>query len=374
MALEAAVYQQDLFGHNNGTNKDLYPLLLESWSDSNDNFFPYLKLQDHNNHENSYSTINDFDPTNYFLDSQLVELDWHSYYYHHGINHESIISPSPLCTVNDLPSLNNYDHDCWGLISSSANHQPKAANESDGVPTEMVVRPKQRRRARAKKNKEEIENQRMTHIAVERNRRKQMNEYLNELRSLMPESYVQRGDQASIVGAAINFVKELEHNLQSLSAKKQMKENVNTDGSSSSSSLPFREFFSFPQFSSIGDNNNEDHTSSGSSISQQQQLANAGGVQGGWLGADVEVTMVESHAHLKIRLRRPPKQLSKLVSGLHSSRLSILHLNVTTADDGVVLYSFSLKVEDGSKLSSVDDIARAVYLLLGRIQEETNSI
>lgn len=48
------------------------------------------------------------------------------------------------------------------------------------------------RRTRAKKNKEEISNQRMTHIAVERNRRRQMNEYLSVLRSLMPESYVQR--------------------------------------------------------------------------------------------------------------------------------------------------------------------------------------
>ncbi|KAG9140211.1 hypothetical protein Leryth_014658 [Lithospermum erythrorhizon] len=44
---------------------------------------------------------------------------------------------------------------------------------------------------------EEVESQRMIHIAVERNRRKQMNEHLNVLKSLMPRSYVQRGDQAS---------------------------------------------------------------------------------------------------------------------------------------------------------------------------------
>ena len=49
-----------------------------------------------------------------------------------------------------------------------------------------------RRRARRVKNREEVENQRMTHIAVERNRRKQMNEYLAVLRSIMPSSYVQR--------------------------------------------------------------------------------------------------------------------------------------------------------------------------------------
>ena len=55
----------------------------------------------------------------------------------------------------------------------------------------LNTRPK-RRRAKSRKNKEEIENQRMTHIAVERNRRKQMNEYLSVLRSLMPDSYIQR--------------------------------------------------------------------------------------------------------------------------------------------------------------------------------------
>lgn len=47
-----------------------------------------------------------------------------------------------------------------------------------------------RSRRTTKKNLEEIENQRMAHIAVERNRRKQMNDYLAVLRSLMPEYYV----------------------------------------------------------------------------------------------------------------------------------------------------------------------------------------
>uniref|UniRef100_A0A453PRA9 BHLH domain-containing protein n=1 Tax=Aegilops tauschii subsp. strangulata TaxID=200361 RepID=A0A453PRA9_AEGTS len=51
---------------------------------------------------------------------------------------------------------------------------------------------RKRRRARSVKNIEEAESQRMTHIAVERNRRKQMNEYLGVLRSLMPASYVHR--------------------------------------------------------------------------------------------------------------------------------------------------------------------------------------
>lgn len=49
-----------------------------------------------------------------------------------------------------------------------------------------------RKRPRSVKTTEEVESQRMTHIAVERNRRKQMNEHLRVLRSLMPGSYVQR--------------------------------------------------------------------------------------------------------------------------------------------------------------------------------------
>jgi len=49
-----------------------------------------------------------------------------------------------------------------------------------------------RKRPRSIKTSEDVESQRMTHIAVERNRRKQMNEHLRVLRSLMPGSYVQR--------------------------------------------------------------------------------------------------------------------------------------------------------------------------------------
>ena len=51
---------------------------------------------------------------------------------------------------------------------------------------------RRKRRRRISKNKEEVEQQRMTHIAVERNRRKQMNDYLAVIRSLMPPSYSQR--------------------------------------------------------------------------------------------------------------------------------------------------------------------------------------
>lgn len=70
------------------------------------------------------------------------------------------------------------------------NGGPVGVGEGKGV---------KRKRGRSIKSIEEVESQRMTHIAVERNRRKQMNEHLRVLRSLMPTSYVQRvGNHASI--------------------------------------------------------------------------------------------------------------------------------------------------------------------------------
>ena len=104
----------------------------------------------------------------------------------------------------------NYPYGDWNSSSSSMlpphlseQHDPYPSNNNPSSETDLSntqnmdsststpCRPK-RRRAKSRKNKEQIENQRMTHIAVERNRRKQMNEYLSVLRSLMPDSYVQR--------------------------------------------------------------------------------------------------------------------------------------------------------------------------------------
>ncbi|KAL8210895.1 hypothetical protein R6Q57_005332 [Mikania cordata] len=67
------------------------------------------------------------------------------------------------------------------------------------------------------------EQPKVSHITVERNRRKQMNEHLTVLRSLMPCFYVKRGDQASIIGGVVNYITELQQVLQSLEAKKQRK-------------------------------------------------------------------------------------------------------------------------------------------------------
>lgn len=88
------------------------------------------------------------------------------------------------------------------------NEQKPMANCDISFHGDMGNNQVTRRRTRAKKNKEEISNQRMTHIAVERNRRRQMNEYLSVLRSLMPESYVQR---VSLINFYICILNSIQH-------------------------------------------------------------------------------------------------------------------------------------------------------------------
>ncbi|KAL1568080.1 transcription factor bHLH96-like [Salvia divinorum] len=192
---------------------------------------------------------------------------------------------------------------------------------------------RKRRRSKPSMNKEELETKRMTHIAVERNRRRQMNDYLAVLRSLMPPSYAQRGDQASIVGGAINFVKELEHLVQLFTFPE-----LYTRSSSINSCIP-------------------------ASIAAERRSSIA----------DIEVTMMEGHASIKILAKKNPKQLLKIVSGFQSFSLNILHLSITTVDQSV-LYSFSVKVEDECQLSSVNEIATAVEEIVGRIQQESTSL
>ncbi|CAK9136621.1 unnamed protein product [Ilex paraguariensis] len=296
MALEDVVFQRDLFNYG---NEDMYNFLGGDWS------YECGVMEKEETENNRYANWNISSP------SMVPHLEqW-------GPN--SSLGPDIENTI--------YPEDFQELDTS----------------TTMSDRPR-RRRSKSKKKQEDIENQRMTHIAVERNRRKLMNEYLSELRTLMPDSYVLKSDQASIIGGAINYVKELEQQLQFLGGHKHI--NQKTDAGSSS---PFAEFFNFPQYSTSLTNTASDENHS--SI------------------ADIEVTMVENHASLKISTKRRPKQLLKMVSSLQSLRLTILHLNVTTVDQ-IVIYSLNVKVEDDCKLTSVDKISTAAYQTLNKIREE----
>ncbi|KAK0599445.1 hypothetical protein LWI29_005363 [Acer saccharum] len=357
MALEAVVYQQDFLNYN---GKELYNLLGGNWGF--DNQFGLEKVEEEDHH---------------FLENQT---DQDGHHHHHLLHHNGDSDDHQYWSTG-----HHHDHLSSSQVPNSMVVPPDAThfNNYSDLPTTTatattVSRPK-RRRSKSRKNKEEIENQRMTHIAVERNRRKQMNDYLAVLRSLMPESYVQR---------SLNIVCNY---LELIKRKKEKFEN------GLESSPPFDEFFTFPQYSTTSSISSSTATSSSSSSSSssangcdRNSAAAAAAMtesaatssspatdhhhqslllQTQSAVADIEVTMVESHANLKIRSKRRSKQLLKLVSELHNLRLTILHLNVTTVDE-TVLYSLSVKVEEDCNLTSVDDIATAVYQLLCRIQED----
>ncbi|KAK4798113.1 hypothetical protein SAY86_030439 [Trapa natans] len=237
-------------------------------------------------------------------------------------------------------------------LDGGFNNSSTSSENFWGCP--VAAERRKRRRPRVVKNKEEVESQRMTHIVVERNRRKQMNEYLSMLRSMMPPSYVHRGDQASIIGGAVNFVKELEQLLQSLKAVSQRGPRAVPDNLSSS---PFADFFTFPQYST-----DPTHPTRYGGLSADPMAA--GRVAA---AADVEVNMVDAHANVKVLSRRKPQQLLKMVVGLQSLGLTILHLNVTSVHD-TALFSFSIKVEDECQLTSVNEMATEVYEMINKLQ------
>ncbi|KAL2893131.1 Transcription factor bHLH96 [Bienertia sinuspersici] len=357
MALEAVVFSQDpLITNNNCFNDNSFNMNYDYFS----NYYP-SKLEDINcNSLKVPFNVGLFQPDNiYYSDNNNNGNSNTNSIYNFSNNNYTTTTSELLIPEND----NNNNVPQW-----SEYQQPQYVGPMYSSPEEHVYHSgeappsRRKRRRRSCKNKEEVEQQRMTHIAVERNRRKQMNDYLAVIRSLMPSSYVQRGDQASIVGGAINYVKELEQLLQSIEAQKQHHhdqqpppppssdgnhENNLLDGcTNSTTKIPppatpppaklFADFFSFPQYSTRCNNKTNSPTRSGVSCSS---TSNSVG------GAEIEVTMVESHANVKILAKKQPKQLLKLIAGFQGVRLNVLHLNVTTTVDSFVLYSLSLKVK-----------------------------
>ncbi|KAH0924175.1 hypothetical protein HID58_024193 [Brassica napus] len=253
------------------------------------------------------------------------------------------LSPTPLKSLLDLEPAPEND-----IIIIPKNTIPEMSQQepaSRQPPPASRGKKRRRRKPRVCKNEEEAENQRITHIA---------------------------GDQASIVGGAIDFIKELEHQLLSLEVQKLQKDKLSQTVTSSTSQdsncEPENPHLSLSQFFLHSyDPSQENRNGSTSSVKTAME--------------DLEVTLIETHANIRILSRRRgfqwtsvvattgPPQLSKLVAALQSLSLSVLHLSVTTLET-FAIYSISTKVEESCQLSSVDDIAGAVHHMLSIIEEE----
>ncbi|XP_022759624.1 transcription factor bHLH67-like [Durio zibethinus] len=288
------------------------------------------------------------------METQIQALELES-----CVTHEILDLHSPVKSETKDLTKNPHSSSYFEVVSSESNQdQPKSAtgdncirgNSGSSPQKNFTKSPpitrerRKRKRTKLAKNKEEVESQRMTHIAVERNRRRQMNDYLNSLRSLMPPSYIQKGDQASIIGGAIDFVKELEQLLQSLEAQKRMRrveERNNSNNSVSKSAMEISQ-----EESGIG--------SEDGNYGEEVKAESKSGA------AEIEVNVIHNHVNLKIHCSRSPGQLLQAIVTLESLRLTVLHLNITSSQASV-LYSFNLKMEDDCKLRSADEIAAAVH-------------
>ncbi|KAL5538205.1 hypothetical protein UlMin_024883 [Ulmus minor] len=216
---------------------------------------------------------------------------------------------------------------------------------------------------------------RVSHITVERNRRKQMNEHLTVLRSLMPCFYVKKGDQASIIGGVVDYINELQQVLQALEAKKQRK--IYTDvlsprlvSSPRPSPLSPRKPPLSPRLSLPISPRTPQPTSpykprtslnpgylsptlaspssSTSSVDNANELFFANSKSA---IADVEVKFSGSNLLLKTVSPRIPGQALKIMAALEQLSLEILHVNLSTVDE-TMLNSFTIKIGVECQLSA----------------------
>ncbi|MCL7025701.1 hypothetical protein MKW94_016380 [Papaver nudicaule] len=230
----------------------------------------------------------------------------------------------------------------------------------------------------------------ISHITVERNRRKQMNEHLSVLRSLMPCFYVKRGDQASIIGGVVDYIKEMQQVLQSLEAKRQRK--VYSEvlsprvvvSSPRPNSLPLSPRkppisprVSLPssprtpnqtspykprmqkQLTHLSTSPTSHETISSSTMDnilnvQEQLITNSKSST-----AKVEVKFSGPNVLLKTISPRIPGQATKIISTLEGLSLEILHVNINLVDSSTMLNSFTIKIGIECKLS-VEELAHEV--------------
>ncbi|GMH08025.1 hypothetical protein Nepgr_009865 [Nepenthes gracilis] len=241
------------------------------------------------------------------------------------------------------------------FAKSNGNNNVNCLKRTESSATTQVK--SKRKRPKTIKTGEEVESQRMAHIAVERNRRKQMNEQLRILRTLMPTSYVPRGDQASIVGGAIEFVRELEQLHGCLESQRRRRliygeglggkptedppslvlPSIQSSQPPFSPSLPIDVPASVDMFAGLGE---ETAAESKSCI------------------ADVEVKLLGYNALIKILSKRRPGQLITAIAALEDLQFTILHTTITSIEQ-TVLYTFTVQVGSERRFTA-EDIASSM--------------
>ncbi|KAJ9139792.1 hypothetical protein P3X46_030491 [Hevea brasiliensis] len=296
------------------------------------------------------------------------------------------VTEFPPVTPSDEVVVSSKKREERTRLVSQKSSSSSALLESE---TEIETSPKSKRQKTTAASSEEVVNpdgqQKMSHITVERNRRKQMNEHLSVLRSLMPCFYVKRGDQASIIGGVVDYINELQQVLQSLEAKKQRKVysevlsprlvssprpsplsprkpplsprlNLPISPRTPQPGSPYRPrlqqgYLSPTMVSSL----EPSPTSSSSSINDNinELVANSKSAI-----AAVEVKFSGPNVLLKTVSPRIPGQAVKIISALEDLSLEILQVSMNTVDE-TMLKSFTIKIGIECQLSA-EELAQQI--------------
>ncbi|WOH06692.1 hypothetical protein DCAR_0626120 [Daucus carota subsp. sativus] len=299
------------------------------------------------------------------------------------LSHESRLPPQ--CFDNQQPGTARTN-----LVPQNPSFSFDAVPSEDQIGTELeaVSTSHKSKKQKVAVTAEEDANidgqQKVSHITVERNRRKQMNDNLSVLRSLMPCFYVKRGDQASIVGGVVDYITELQQVLQSLEAKKQRKvysEVLSPRLVSSPRNLPIsprkppispRLIPSLPISPRTPTSPYKHHGNllqsaaynlsptimspiSSPSVNHHNAMAAANELVANSKSgvADVEVKFSGPNLLLKTVSARIPGQTLKIITALEDLSLEILNVSLSTAEE-TMINSFTIKIGIECTLSAED--------------------
>ncbi|ESW09561.1 hypothetical protein PHAVU_009G137400 [Phaseolus vulgaris] len=287
-------------------------------------------------------------------------------------------------------AISKENEDVSRLVSQKSTSSSAPQDYSE---TEFETSPKTKRQKLIPTTPEESNpdgQQRMSHITVERNRRKQMNEHLSVLRSLMPCFYVKRGDQASIIGGVVDYINELQQVLQALEAKKQRKVysevlsprlvssprpsplsprkpplsprlNLPISPRTPQPGSPYRPRLQqgYNNMISPTMSNSLDPSPTSSANSSINDNINELVANSKSATADVEVKFSGPHVLLKTVSQRIPGQALKIITALEDLALEILHVNINCAADDTMLNSFTIKIGIECQLSA-EELAQQI--------------
>ena len=150
-----------------------------------------------------------------------------------------------------------------------------------------------------------------------------------------------QGDQATVVGGAIDYVKQLEQQLVALQAAAAGRRGGTGAGAAVATAASDGVFVS-PQYASYSDSR--------------------GGLGA---GVDVEATAaVGGHVRVRVAGRRWPGRLVRAVATLEDLRLAVLHLAVTAVGHDAVVYCFNLKVSEKCHAHACPVSSHALPLLV----------